>query len=139
VTVDGARVQPAPVVVEGLSLRAPHTVEVTAPGRRGVTRTGALDLWNPHARIPTALPPALGTLLLDSEPPNAEVRFDGRPLGRTPLAIPDVALGERHRVDLTHPGREIDQFVVLPERDGTSVKRTLVPARPPPAARPARE
>ena len=95
-------------------------------------RTVSPDFWHPTARVHAALPTAFGTLLLESDPSGAEVRFDGKPLGRTPLAVPDVALGERHRVDLTYPGKEIDQFVVLPERDGHSFKRTLTPPRPAP-------
>jgi hypothetical protein len=89
--------------------------------------------------VDAVLPPALGVLVIDSDPPGADVRVDGRLLGRTPISIPGVALGERHRVDLTLPGREIDQFVVLPDRDGLKFKRTLQAARPAPAARPARE
>jgi serine/threonine protein kinase len=139
VLVDGQAAPPTPVVLEGLSLRGSHTVELSAAGRRTVSRTVQPDLWSPNARLHATLPPALGTLLIESDPAGAEVRFDGKPLGRTPLSVPEVALGERHRIDLTHPGREIDQVVVLPERDGTTVKRTLPPARPPPPARPGRD
>jgi hypothetical protein len=34
---------------------------------------------------------------------------------------------ERHRIDLTLPGHDVDQFVVLPEKDGNRFVRKLVP------------
>ena len=132
VTVDGVAAPATPAVIEGLSLHEPHRVVVSAQGRRSVTHTVAPDLWNAHARFHATLSSAFGTVRLESEPSGAEVRFDGKALGRTPLTVPDVELGERHRVDLTYPGREIDQFVVLPETDGRSFRRVLPPARPPP-------
>ncbi len=139
VTVDGVPAPVTPAVIEGLSLHAPHQVVVSAKGRRTATHTVTPDLWDPQARFHATLPSAFGTVRLESEPSGAEVRFDGKEVGRTPLTVPDVELGERHRVDLTYPGREIDQFVVLPETDGRSFRRVLPPARPPPPARPARD
>jgi len=41
-----------------------------------------------------------------------------------------VKLDERHRVDLRLAGHEIDQVVVLPEKDGALVRRTLAPLVP---------
>jgi hypothetical protein len=41
-----------------------------------------------------------------------------------------VQLGQRHRIDLKLGGYEIDQVVVLPERDGTHFRRKLTPAAP---------
>jgi hypothetical protein len=40
-----------------------------------------------------------------------------------------VRLDERHRVDLSLDGHELDQFVVLPEKDGDRFLRKLVPSR----------
>ncbi|MBI5067747.1 MAG: serine/threonine protein kinase [Deltaproteobacteria bacterium] len=139
VTVDGRSQPPTPMVLEGLSLHRPHTVVLQAPDRRSVTQTVQPDLWRPAMRVDAVLPPSAGMLAIDSEPPGADVRVDGHLVGRTPISIPGVALGERHRIDLSMPGREIDQFVVLPDRDGLKFKRTLQPARPAPPARPARE
>ena len=57
-------------------------------------------------------------------------RLDGRDVGVTPLAIPGVRLDERHRIDLKLAGHEIDQVVVLPEKDGALVRRALTPVVP---------
>jgi hypothetical protein len=57
------------------------------------------------------------------------VRIDEHLAGVTPLRIDAVRLAERHRVDLALPGHELDQFVVLPEKDGQRYFRTLVPAQ----------
>jgi hypothetical protein len=51
-------------------------------------------------------------------------------VGKTPVTVHGILLGERHRVDLALPGMEIDQFVVLPDREGLHFRRELVPARP---------
>ena len=64
----------------------------------------------------------------------AEVRLDGRPVGSTPLTLPGIRVDERHRIDLVLPGHEIDQFVVLPEKDGTRITRRLTRAAPKPVA-----
>ena len=53
------------------------------------------------------------------------MRLDERSAGRTPITIPEVRLDERHRIDLTLAGHEIDQFVVLPEKDGVQYARKL--------------
>jgi len=139
VTVDGRSQPPTPTVLEGLSLHRPHTVVLQAPDRRSVTRTLTPDLWRPTMRLDAALPPALGVLVIESDPAGADVRIDGRLVGRTPISLPGVALGERHRIDLSHPGREIDQFVVLPDKDGLRFRRTLQPVRPAVPARSPRE
>ena len=39
-------------------------------------------------------------------------------------------MDQRHRIDLTLPGHEIDQFVVLPEKDGARFSRKLLTAQP---------
>ena len=139
VTVDGKPAGTAPALVEGLLLREPHTVVLSAPERKNSVHNLAPDPWRLALRVHGVLRPARGDLTLESEPPGAEVRVDGRPVGRTPLTVRGVSMGERHRVDLSLPGREIDQFVVLPDRDGLLFRRELQPARPAPPARPERE
>jgi hypothetical protein len=128
-----------PAVFEDLSLREAHTVVVSAPDRRPHTQVLAPDLSRTTARVHAVLPSAKGELVLESEPSGAEARLDGRPVGRTPLTVSDVPLGERHRIDLSLPGFEIDQFVVMPEKDGNRFRRQLSPARPAAAPRPARD
>jgi hypothetical protein len=140
VVVDGRAVGAAPVVVEGLSLRDPHSVVVSAPDRQPSTFSLTPDVWHPVMRVQALLRPARGDLTLESDPPGAEARIDGRSVGTTPVTVRGILLSERHRVDLTYPGREIDQFVVLPEKDGLRFRRELAPARPAAApVRPPRE
>jgi hypothetical protein len=43
------------------------------------------------------------------------------------VTVRDVRLDDRHRVDVQMAGFEIDQFVVLPEEDGTRFRRKLKP------------
>ena len=77
--------------------------------------------------VHVALASALGSLTIESEPSGAEVRVDGKLVGRTPVTLGDVRVDERHRVDLSLPGHVDDQFMVLPEKDGARVVRTLTP------------
>jgi acyl CoA:acetate/3-ketoacid CoA transferase beta subunit len=78
-------------------------------------------------RVHVVLPSAVGVLTVESVPPGAEVRVDGNLAGKTPVTLSGVRVDEPHRVDLTLPGHEVDQFVVFPEKDGNRFVRQLVP------------
>jgi hypothetical protein len=78
-----------------------------------------------HARLELALI----ALRIESVPPGAEVRVGGRGAGTTPVTISGLRADERHRIDLVLAGHELDQFVVLPEQDGTRFRRTLAPVQ----------
>jgi hypothetical protein len=80
-------------------------------------------------RVHAALPGALGAIVIESAPSGALVQIDEHPAGVTPLTIQNVRLDERHRLDLALPGHELDQFVVLPEKDGQRFFRTLAPVQ----------
>jgi eukaryotic-like serine/threonine-protein kinase len=129
VTVDGrAAPTPTPAVIEGVALAQPLTVVVTAPDRKVVTLALEPELATTVRRVHADLPDALGAVTVESEPSGAEVLIDERPAGTTPLTIHNVRLDERHRFDLALPGHELDQFVVLPEKDGQRFHRRLAPA-----------
>jgi hypothetical protein len=70
---------------------------------------------------------ALGSFTVESVPSGAEVRVNGKLVGRTPFRVTDVRVDERHRIDLTLPGHDKDEFMVLPEKDGNRFVRTLAP------------
>ena len=123
-----------PAVLEGVALARPHEVTLSGPSLREATVAVRPTPGQLVARVHAPLASTLGTLTVESTPPGAAVRLDGQPRGATPVAIPGVALDQRHRVDLQLAGHEIDQVVVLPEKDGALVHRTLTPAAP--AARP---
>jgi hypothetical protein len=117
-----------PAVVEDVSLAAAHEVALTGDRVRPITIHLASTPGRLVARAHAALAASLGDVRVESDPPGADVRLDGRPAGRTPVTIPEVRLDERHRVDLTLAGHEIDQFVVLPEKDGVRFARKLARA-----------
>jgi hypothetical protein len=130
VTLDGARTgQVTPAVLEGVRLAEAHEVALAGPAVRGVTlairgRPGQLV-----ARVHAKLESALGDVTVASDPPGAAVRLDGKPAGVAPVTLRGLRLDERHRIDLVLEGHEIDQFVVLPEKDGTRFTRRLQRAR----------
>jgi hypothetical protein len=130
VLLDGGRTgQVTPAVIEGVRLAEPHEVALSGAAVRGVTlsirgRPGQLV-----ARVHARLESALGDVTVVSEPPGAAVRIDGKPAGTAPVTLRALRLDERHRIDLVLEGHEIDQFVVLPEKDGTRFTRRLQRAR----------
>jgi hypothetical protein len=127
VTFDGRKTeQVTPAAVEGVVLSRPHVVTLGGPRVKELTlpvpRPGPGALV---ARVHGRLESALGAITIESVPPGADVVLDDRPAGRTPATLAGVKLDARHRIDLVLPGHEIDQFVVLPEKDGLRFTRRL--------------
>ncbi len=134
VTLDGARLsQVTPAVVEGVPLSRSHEVALGGPGVRTVTLPVEPVPGSLVRRVHASLETALGSLSVESQPAGATVEVDGRKVGRTPVTILGVRLDERHRIDLRLAGHDEDQFVVLPERDGTRFTRRLAPSGDPQA------
>lgn len=130
VTVDGKAVPgTTPLVVEGIRFSSGHRVEATTPGHRSASAEVGAEPGKLTRSVHLTLPSALGTLTVESIPTGAEVSVDGKPVGRSPVTVSDLRVDERHRVDLTLAGHEIDQVVVLPEKDGNRIVRKLLPLR----------
>ena len=112
---------PTPAVVEGILPSAPVAVMLTAKDRKSASFSLEGNPGQLVRRVHAQLPAALGSLVVESSPAGAQVHLDDRSLGVTPLNIDGVRLDERHRIDLALPGYELDQLVVLPEKDGQRV------------------
>ncbi len=114
-----------PAVIEDVLLSRPH--EVTLGGAQVKERTIAVprEPGKLVARVHVQLESSIGAITIESVPSGAEILVDDRPAGRTPITIGDLRLDKRHRVDLILAGHEIDQFVVLPEKDGLRFTRRL--------------
>jgi len=130
VSLDGrVLASPTPAVVEGILPSAPVAVTLTAKDRKSASFSLEGKPGQLVRRVHAQLPAALGSLLVASSPAGAQVHLDDQSVGVTPLTIDGVRLDERHRIDLALPGHELDQLVVLPEKDGQRVFRTLAPIR----------
>jgi hypothetical protein len=128
VTLDGRPVPgTTPLVVEGVRLSGAHRIEAMAPAHRAAVLEIDGEPGRLARSVHLALPSALGSFTVESDPPGAELRVDGKVLGRTPFTVSGVRVDERHRIDLSLPGHDVDQFVVLPEKDGNRFVRKLVP------------
>jgi serine/threonine protein kinase len=131
IAIDGVPTgQRTPAVIEGVAVNQPHEVQLSGPALRPTTlpvkpAPGRLSL-----RVHAQLGSAFGAIEVLSDPPGAQVLLDDRPVGVTPVTIGEVRLDQRHRIDLKLDGYEIDQVVVLPEKDGSRFQRTLTPAAP---------
>jgi serine/threonine protein kinase len=127
VTFDGEKTElVTPAVVEGVLLSRPHLVTLRGPR----VKETVLPVPRPApgvlvARVHGRLESALGAITIESVPAGADIVLDDRPAGRTPATLPGVKLDARHRIDLVLAGHEIDQFVVLPEKDGVRYTRRL--------------
>jgi eukaryotic-like serine/threonine-protein kinase len=131
VALDGAPTgQRTPAVLDGILLSRPHEVTLSGPGLKEQTVPLHPQPGRLVARVNAVLGSTVGPVTVTSYPPGAEVKFDDRRLGVTPLTIPQTRLDQRHRIDLVLGGYEIDQFVVLPEKDGATFSRTLTPKVP---------
>ncbi|HYD42776.1 MAG TPA: serine/threonine-protein kinase [Anaeromyxobacter sp.] len=133
VTLDGTAVGRTPAVVEDVWLSRPHELVVEAQGAKQYTMALEPEPGKIVRRVHATLQSSMGWLTVESVPPGAEVRLDGRVVGTTPLTVQKVKVDAPHRLDLTLAGYEVDQLVVLPERDGSKVVRRLarVSQRPP--------
>jgi hypothetical protein len=135
VTLDGVPTTlVTPAVIDGLMMSRRHEVVLEGAGLRAATVPLEPSAGKLLRRVHARLESALGSITLRSTPSGAEVRFDDKVMGVTPLTLRGVRMDERHRVDLTLAGYEIDQFVLLPEKDGADVSRMLGRAEPRPAA-----
>jgi serine/threonine protein kinase len=128
VALDGSPTgQVTPAVLEGVVLSRKHQVVVGGGALRTVEIALEPEPGRMVRRVHARLASTLGSVTIDSDPSGALVTFDARPVGRTPVTVRDVRLDDRHRVDVQMAGFEIDQFVVLPEEDGTRFRRKLKP------------
>jgi hypothetical protein len=126
VSLDGRKTgQLTPTALERVVLSRPHVISVSGPAVREVAAQLAPRPGELVGRVHLVVPSSVGALVIESVPPGAEIVLDDRPAGRTPATLSGVRLDQRHRIDLVLPGHEIDQFVVLPERDGVRFSRRL--------------
>jgi tRNA A-37 threonylcarbamoyl transferase component Bud32 len=127
--------QRTPAALDRVVLSRPHRVTVGGAGVKASTVPVPLVPGELVARVHVRLSSSLGSIVVESDPPGADIVLDDRPAGRTPATLRDVRLDERHRIDLVLAGHEIDQFVVLPDKDGLRYARRLARAdkgkRPP--------
>jgi hypothetical protein len=126
IAVDGAKTSlTTPAVVENVLLSRPHQVTLSGQGVKEKTIPVPVEPGKLVARVHARLDSTIGAITVESEPPGASVVLDDRPAGTTPLTIRELRLDRRHRIDLLLAGYEIDQFVVLPEKDGQRFVRRL--------------
>ncbi|HSN13935.1 MAG TPA: serine/threonine-protein kinase [Anaeromyxobacteraceae bacterium] len=128
VTLDGTPTGAVtPAALEGIQLYRPHVLQVGEKGMRTASETLQPRWGEMVRRVHFKVQSAMGALVIESDPPGAALQLDDRAVGATPVTVPGVKLDQPHRLDLALPGYELDQFVVLPERDGTRYTRTLQP------------
>jgi hypothetical protein len=131
IALDGAPTgQRTPTVIEDVAVNRPHELVLSGPRLRATPVTVKPEPGRLSLRVHAQLASAFGVLQVVTEPPGAEVRIDDRAAGVTPVTVGEVRLDQRHRLDLKLDGYEIDQVVVLPEKDGTQVQRILIPVPP---------
>jgi serine/threonine protein kinase len=126
VTLDGQKTSlTTPAVLEDVLLSRPHVVTLAGPRVKEVSLAVEPERGKLVARVHARLTSVIGSIVIESVPAGAEIVIDDRPAGRTPATLAGVKLDARHRVDLVLAGYEIDQFVVLPEKDGVRFTRRL--------------
>jgi serine/threonine protein kinase len=131
VSLDGQpTTQVTPAAIEDVLLAQPHSVTLRGEKVKEVTVSVPRRPGTLVARVHARAQSAVGAITIESVPPGAELKLDDRPAGTTPVTLTDVKLDQRHRIDLVLAGHEIDQFVVLPEKDGVRYTRRLSKLEP---------
>jgi serine/threonine protein kinase len=131
VTLDGSPTgMVTPAAIEGVQLYRPHEVQVSDKGLRTASETLQPRWGQMVRRVHFKIQSSIGSLVVESEPPGATLVIDDKPAGVTPMTIRGVQLDQPHRLDLTLPGYEFDQFIVVPEKDGTRFTRKLQQSAP---------
>ncbi|MGB8930452.1 MAG: serine/threonine-protein kinase [Anaeromyxobacteraceae bacterium] len=128
VTLDGTPTgHVTPTAIEGVQLYRPHVLQVGEKGMRTASETLQPRWGEMVRRVHFKVQSTMGALVIESDPPGAAIVLDDRAVGETPVTVTGVKLDLPHRFDLSLPGYELDQFVVLPEKDGTRFTRKLQP------------
>jgi serine/threonine protein kinase len=116
-----------PAVIEGVRLWQPHEVSVGEEGLQAVSES-LRPRWGEMVRkVHFKVQSTMGSIVVTSDPPGAAVTINELSVGVTPTTIAGIRLDRQHRLDLALPGYELDQFVVLPEKDGNRFVRKLQP------------
>jgi len=126
VVLDGRPSGTTPAVIENVFLSQKHGLQLAVPGYRTAASQIEPSFGHLVRTLNVDLSSVVGAVAIDSDPPGAQVMFDDKDVGVTPLNVSGIRLDERHRVDLNLSGFELDQFVVLPDKDGQRYTRKLV-------------
>ncbi|MBK7861971.1 MAG: serine/threonine protein kinase [Archangiaceae bacterium] len=82
----------------------------------------------PPQPLAVAQPPApvanVGTLVIDTEPPGADVTVDGNPVGKSPVVLPDQKLG-KHEISAALEGRRTMSTALTLAEPGAKAKVLL--------------
>ena len=113
-----------------------HTIRVTRPGYAQQEQTVVLTAEEPSARLaftlrrgsaaaPHHAPVSVLTVLIESTPPGARIRIDGRDLGPAPLTVRQLRPGT-HTLELRLPGYRLwSQRITVAAGDRRQVMATL--------------
>ncbi|MGB7932227.1 MAG: PEGA domain-containing protein [Gammaproteobacteria bacterium] len=125
VQVDGVAVGITPLDTEILA--GTRRIALTLPGHKPVSLTQQIVAGAVLQLENIELPPADGSLSLDSEPPGASVSVDGVFQGTTPLQLV-LSSNTAHTLHLTKPGYQTgEQRVTLAPEEQQDLRLTLSP------------
>jgi serine/threonine protein kinase len=93
-----------PAEIDNVALGTTHALTVNAPGYVSWSDTVTLTRENPEVAVTAALHPALGQLIIQSEPNPADVYVDGQLAGRTPLTVPAVEMDRDVTIEVRKRG-----------------------------------
>ncbi len=92
-----------PAVITGLSARTPHQVELRLAGYQAKRWENVLIPEDSTAALNHSFAKMTGTMTIVSEPPEAQVYLDGKPIDTTPCILKDLPYGT-HRLGLSKAG-----------------------------------
>ncbi|HBN07572.1 MAG TPA: hypothetical protein DD435_02640 [Cyanobacteria bacterium UBA8530] len=101
VSIDGQERGNAPLVLANLA-SGKHKVLFSKLGCRDVEKSFELEPSRPLLLL-ADLSPLPGKLIVTADVPDATIELDGHPVGKTPLLVPEVAIGS-HRLRISASG-----------------------------------
>jgi serine/threonine protein kinase len=101
VILDGMRLTDrTPLTIEGAPVGTRHVVRLELARHQAYEETVDIPKTGGEVPVMALLKPITGKLIIDSQPPHAEIRINGQLRGRTPTTINDVDMDSAKRLEL---------------------------------------
>ena len=98
---DGTRLtDKTPLTIDGAPVGTRHTIRLELARHEPADETVDIPKAGGVISVTRTLTPITGKVIVDSEPPSAEIRINGQLRGRTPAIIKDVDMDNARKIEL---------------------------------------
>ena len=104
-----------------------HEIELRKRCYEAVVTTLEAEEARDYQARPVRMAPSLGTLMLTSDPPGAQIFIDGEPMGRTPRELDGICSG-KHRLEVKHSSGKFIRDLELQKNETLSLDCPIRPS-----------